>query len=485
MTSVETMTGKNALERLESLVGSANVATDLSSRQEAGSDRTENEPHLPDAIVKVSELQTLRAVVELANQSRIPLVPRVAGTNLGGLTIPVRGGWTLDLTGMNRIVELNESDLVAVIEPGVTFGQLADELARLDPPLTVGFPLSPPETSVMANCLLDGLGNLSLKHGAMGDWVQGLEVVRADGSLLNTGVGALGVPVPFGRAPLPDLTGLFLSWQGTTGIVSKLALTLWPEPRFRERSFVLCYDRAAVLRALAELPRLEILNDLGGLSWSTGKMLFGVEEPRERDPAEPEFFFYVDVGASTKALFDAKRRALLRYLSELRQRGLRVDDPLDVDSLVKLEPRLGRLARFPTRLDFLLDHPGGGLTWVGTYGPTSKFGSALERGMQVVEHHGFVPMIVARPMRGGHFSVLRFILVFDKADRAAVDRVRACNQEVCDALLNEGFVMYKTPAWALERYRGRLDPGFARLVAEIHQLLDPNRIMNPGHWEIE
>ena len=476
------MTHEQLLRSLEGLVGSTNLSTDLSSRREVGADRTENEPHLPEAIVKVHDLDTLRAVVELANQNGVPLVPRVAGTNLGGLTIPMHSGWTLDLTGMNRIVELDESNLVTVIEPGVTFGQLADELARLEPALTVGFPLSPPETSVMANCLLDGLGNLSLKHGAMGDWVQGLEVVRADGSILKTGVGALGVPVPFGRAPLPDLTGLFLSWQGTTGIVSKLALTLWPEPKFRERSFVLAYDREAVLRAMTELPRLDILNDLGGLSWTTGKMLFGVDDPRERDPAEPEFFFY---GASSKALFEAKRRELLRYLSELRQSGLRVDDPLDVDSLVKLEPRLGRLARFPTRLDFLLDHPRGGLTWVGTYGPLSRFASALEQGMKILERHGFVPMIVARPMRGGHFSVLRFILVFDKSLQDEVARVRACNQELCDALLSEGFVMYKTPAWALERYRERIDRGFSRLVGEVHQMLDPKRIMNPGHWEIE
>lgn len=476
------MTTPRVLEQLEQVVGALNVVTDLSQRSIAGADMTENEPHLPDAIVRVEAVDALQGVVELAARYGIALVPRVAGTNLGGLTIPARGGFIVDLTRMNRIVQLDERDLVCVIEPGVTFGQLADALTRLEPPLTVGFPLSPPETSVMANCLLDGLGNLSLKHGAMGDWVQGLEVVRADGSLLKTGVGALGVPVPFGRAPLPDLTGLFLSWQGTTGIVSKLALQLWPEPAFRERSFVMAYDREAVYRALSELPRLEILNDLGGLSWTTGKMLFGVERPVERDPAEPEFLFYVDIGANSQRLFDQKRREFSSYLAGLRKAGLKVDDPLDLDSLVRLEPRLERLARFPTRLDFLLDHPGGGLTWVGTYGPTSRFAPGLERGLEIVERYGFPPTIVARPMRGGHFSVLRFILLFDKKVPDEVERVRSCNEELCDALLSEGFVMYKTPAWAVERYRERLDPGFVRLAGEVQALLDPERIMNPGHW---
>jgi hypothetical protein len=151
---------------------------------------------------------------------------------------------------------------------------------------------------------------------------------------------------------------------------------------------------------------------------------------------------------------------------------------------VRLEPRLGRLAEFPTRLDFLLDHPDGGLTWVGTYGPMSRFEHARDRGIEIVERHGFPPTIVARPMKGGHFGVLRFIQIFRRADPADCERVRACNAELCDALLDEGFVMYKTPAWAVSRYRNRLDPGFLRLMAEVKRVLDPRGILNPGRWEV-
>jgi FAD/FMN-containing dehydrogenase len=363
--------------------------------------------------------------------------------------------------------------MVAVIEPGVTFGQLAAELGRLLPPLTIGFPLSPPETSVMANCLLDGLGNLSLIHGHMGDHVNGLEVVRADGSLLRTGAWALGVPVPFSRAPLPDLGGLFMSFQGTTGIVSKLAVELWPELPHRQRAFVLAYDRAATMRALRELPRLEVLHDLGGLSWPTAKLL-----------AEPEFFFYLDWSAATDTLLAEQRRVITRYLAALRAEGLRIEDPIDVETLVALEPRLGRLATFPTRLDFLLDHPDGGLTWVGTYGPLSRFEAACDEGIAIAERHGFPPTIVARPMKGGHFAVLRFIQIFRRDDPTDRARVRRCNAELCDALLRHGFVMYKTPGWAVERYRSRLDPGFARLLTETRDLLDPGHIMNPGRWAL-
>ena len=472
------------LAELQKTLGPGAVSVEAATRAAYAGDMTENPEAEPAAVVWVKDLAELQAVVRIAAGARTPLVPRVANTNLGGLAIATHGGWVVDLTRMNRIVELNTQDCVAVVEPGVTFGQMRQALDATTPRLTIGYPLSPPESSIAANCLLDGLGNLSLRHGAMGEWVTGLEVVRADGTLLRTGASALGVPVPFGRAPLPDLTGLFLSWQGTTGIVSKLGVELWPQLPYRERSFVLTYDRAATFRALRELPRLDLLHDMGGLSWPTSKMLFGIEHPRERDPGEPEFFFYLDLSAASEELFGAKRRALRDYVRGLQRDGLRVEDPIDVPTLVALEPRLGRLADFPTRLDFLLDHPDGGLTWVGTYGPLSRFEPACERGIAILERYGFPPTIVARPMKGGHFAVLRFIEVFRRGVPAERERVKSCNAELCDMLLDEGFVLYKTPGWAVARYRSRLDPGFIRLMGEVRRALDPDRLMNPGRWEL-
>ena len=93
-------------------------------------------------------------------------------------------------------------------------------------------------------------------------------------------------------------------------------------------------------------------------------------------------------------------------------------------------------------------------------------------------------MIVARPMKGGHFGVLRFIQVFRRDDPADRERVRRCNAELCDALIDDGFVMYTTPGWAVERYAGRLDPGFVRLLNQVRRLLDPDHLMNPGRWEV-
>jgi FAD/FMN-containing dehydrogenase len=471
----------DTIAELERVVAAGAVRRDDATLVAYGADSTECAEGRPDAVVSVTTRAELIAVVRLAAARGVPLTPRVAGTNLGGLAIPSRGGWLLDLSPMQGL-EVLPDDMVALIEPGVSFAQLK---AAIEPHgLTIGFPLAPPEVSVMANCLLDGLGNLSLRHGTMSEWIAGLEVVRADGTTLVTGAGALGVPVPFSRAPLPDLTGLFVSMQGSTGIVSRMAVQLWPLPRFRQRSFVLVWDRAAAVRAIREVPRLDLLDDMGALSWPTGKLLLGVDHPTERDPDEPEMFVYLDASAPSQKLLDLKTEELRRWFRALRKDGHRLEDPIDIPTLVAIEPRLGKFAEFPTRLDFLLDHPGGGLTWVGTYGPMSRFQEATDAGCAISERHGFPPTIVARPMKGGHFGVLRFIELFDRRDPADVERVRRCHAELCDALVERGFVMYKTPAWAVERYAPRLDPGFVRLLDEVRHVLDPASILNPGRWQV-
>jgi glycolate oxidase len=469
---------------LATAIPAARIDADPAALDRASRDQTECPPGRPDVIVHVESAAELEAIVRIAIANRIPLTPRVAGTNLAGLALPARGGALLDLTRMNRILDINEIDMLAVIEPGVTFQQLVDELAARALPLTIGIPLSPPETSIVANCLLDGLGNLSLLHGTMGEWIAGLEVILGTGETIRTGAWALS-DVPFSRAPLPDLTGLFVSWQGATGIVTKMAVQLKPRPPLRKRLFVLTYERRTTYELMRRLARTRMFDDIGGLSWPTGKMLYDVARPLVKDPDEPEFFTYLDVSAFTAAELRLKLEVVVAELRALRERGAAIEDPFDIETICALSPRFERFAAFPTRLEFLVDNPGGGLTWVGTYGPMSRFDRAADLGIEVMARHGLPPVIVSRPMKGGHFGVLRFITTFARDEAAEVERVRLCNGELLEMVLDQGFIPYKTPAWAVERILPRLWPGTHELMRRIRALLDPQGIMNPGRWALD
>jgi FAD/FMN-containing dehydrogenase len=138
-----------------------------------------------------------------------------------------------------------------------------------------------------------------------------------------------------------------------------------------------------------------------------------------------------------------------------------------------------KFADFPTRLDFLLDYPGGGLTWIGTYGPMSRFEKFADDAMAIMERFGMPPLVVSRPMLGGHFGVLRFVSLFDKGEPDEVQQTRELQAEVAESAIQNGFIIYKTPAWVVERVRERLDVGFLSLFRRIREALDPKGVFNP------
>jgi glycolate oxidase len=470
-------------QKLAEALGPEAVIADPEKLQAYSGDMTENDPAQPVLAVCPGSAGEVQAVVRLCAQQRVPITPVVANTNLGGLAIPARGGLVMDLRRMNRALEVDRDDLFAVIEPGVTWQQLHDHLEQHAPELRFAYPLSPPESGIVPNCLLDGLANLSLRAGPASYWINALEAVLPDGRLLRTGHWAYGGK-PCARAPFPQIEGLFVNFAGTTGVVTRLAVQLWPAPAHRRRFFLMAYDAAEACAALRHLAREDLADDLGALSWASGKMLFGDHRPLWRDPAEPLLFLYLDVSGHHRELFEARVRVIERRVRQWRKAGTKLDGPLDIADLVRLEPRFGKFADFPTRLDFLLDGHGGGLSWVGTYGPTSRFAEGFSLGSEILVAHGFSPVVVCRPMLGGHFGVLRWISVFDRADPAEVARVKAANRELAEMSISLGFFPYKTPQWVWDAHGARLDPVFRDLVDAARRLLDPAGIMNPGRLRL-
>jgi len=176
--------------------------------------------------------EEVQKIVKIANKYKIPVVPWVSGLNFGSIATPRKGGIVVDLRRLNRVLEVNEDDMYAVVEGGITWADLQGYLEKHHPGLRAGVTWSPPGTGVVPSCLCYGMFDLGMIGGTGAEFINGLEVVLPTGELIRTGSSSLS-KYWFGRQPLPDISGLFIGWEGTTGIVTKAAIKLWPKLPYR------------------------------------------------------------------------------------------------------------------------------------------------------------------------------------------------------------------------------------------------------------
>jgi glycolate oxidase subunit GlcD len=182
--------------------------------------------HRPDAVVLPRNSRSVSILLRFANQHGIPVTARGAGHGYVGGCVPIRGGIVLSLTRMNKIKEINGGDFVAVVEPGVNTQQLAEAVEKKGlfyPP----DPASKKDNMIGGNISTNAGGPRCLKYGVTRDYVLGLEVVLADGTVLKLGGRTHKNKTGF------DLHRLFVGSEGLLGVITEATLKLLPKPPFR------------------------------------------------------------------------------------------------------------------------------------------------------------------------------------------------------------------------------------------------------------
>ncbi|MHA1296499.1 MAG: FAD-binding oxidoreductase [Promethearchaeota archaeon] len=268
----EKVSKEEVYRKLVEIFGEENVTDKEVDLYPYSYDMTENEGHMPDFVVIPENREQLVELVKYCNENLIPIVPYATGNNVGGLTIPDKGGIIIDFgKKMNRILHVNEEMMYALLEPGVTFGQLKKYLDENYPHLRYSYPNAPPYAGVVGNALLSGMTNLGAKIGSMADSLNGLEVITADGEIARIGSCFYGKEEAdpdswWCRYPMPDLMGLFINWQGMTGIVTKAAVQLWPKDPIENPLLAVFFGLTDIAPFLREVGKLEIINDVAAFS---------------------------------------------------------------------------------------------------------------------------------------------------------------------------------------------------------------------------
>lgn len=178
----------------------------------------------PDLVLEAVSAEEIGAILRLANGHRFPVTPRGLGTGLAGGAVASRGGVVLSLSKMNRILSLEEENLIAVVEPGVVTKDLKEAAWRRGlfyPP----DPASVDTCSIGGNAATNAGGTSCVKYGTTRDYVLGLEAVLPTGEIVQAGVRTRKGVVGY------DLVHLLVGSEGTLGIITKLILRLLPRPR--------------------------------------------------------------------------------------------------------------------------------------------------------------------------------------------------------------------------------------------------------------
>ncbi len=197
-------------------------------------------------VIRATSTEEVSAVLSLCHSYRVPVTPRGAGTGVTGGAVPLSGGIVLSLEKMNRIIEIDRENSVAIVEPGVITAMLQN--AAMEEGL-----LYPPDPASLDSCSMGGNvaenagGPHAVKYGTTGDYLLGLECVLPDGSIIETG----GKYVK--NATGYNLTGILLGSEGTLAVITRIIVRLIPNPTETMDLLIPFLDLKSAMNAVQEI----------------------------------------------------------------------------------------------------------------------------------------------------------------------------------------------------------------------------------------
>jgi len=446
---------------LSEVVGESHVRTDVGARTVFGTDATPLHRGMPDAVCFPASTEEVAGVVRVANDLKVPIVPRGAGTNLSAGTVPHRGGIVLVLTRMDRLLELDVANMVAVCEPGLTTSALAEAAAGeslLYPP----DPGSRTVSTVGGNVATCAGGLRGLKYGVTRDYVLGCEVVLGTGEVIRCG-GKLVKDV----AGL-DLVRLMCGSEGTLGIISELTLRLVPAPEGSGTGLAYFDHLADAGQAVSDVLRNGILPvTLEFLDATCIEAVEGFAHVGLRTDAGALLIFGQD-GPSETVARDMERIAdacRAQRAIEVRVAGTADESARILEARRAVLPSLSRLAPLTILEDATV--------------PRSRLAEMVQRIEQIASRY---ELLIGTFGHAGDGN-LHPTCVIDPHDGDTLERVEHAFTEIFAAALELGGTItgeHGVGLGKLAHLEGQLGAAQMALLRRIKSAFDPAGILNPG-----
>jgi len=415
----------------------------------------------PDLVVSPATTEQVAAVVRVAAGAGIPVIPRGAGTSLAGGTIPVGGGLVVNLARMNRVLEVDKANGVAVVEAGVVTAELQRTVEReglFYPP----DPASLNQSTIGGNVATNAGGPRCLKYGVTRDYVLGLTVVLADGRVLRLGGKLIKNKTGY------QLVQLFVGSEGTLGIITEVVLKLLPLPRCRATAlavFPRLDDAARSVNAILEagiLPvTLELMDNL---------TINVVEDYLQAGlPREAEALLILEQDGNHPEAVRAEVEQMAAICGELGASTVQVaTDEADRQRLWQarraVSPALGRRGRNKLGEDIVV--------------PRSAIPEMVRRVRQIGQEYGFEIPVFGHAGDGN----LHPNIIFDLRRPGELERVERAAAAIFRAALELGGSLtgeHGIGTLKREFLTEALGPDAVEVMRRLKAALDPKGLLNP------
>jgi len=458
------MITKKQIDRLRSIVGKENVLTSKEEMVAYSYDATNMWSHLPEVVVLQTDAVQISRVLNLANESRIPVTARGGGTNVSGGSIPIKGGIVLCTTRMNRILEINKTNLNATVEPGVVLEDFQKALAK------EGL-FFPPDPQSFSGCTMGGVvaensgGPSCLKYGVTKQYVLGLEVVLANGEMVK-----LGGLTPKNRTGY-ELMMLFIGSEGTLGIISKITLRLMPAPATNKTIVAVFNDVATAGETVTDIIASGVLPSKVEFvdNWTFEKFR-GLLPDEILDTSEVILLIQVDGLPET---VDAEAEQVVNICQSTAGEVRVAADKAESDRY--WQARSAHFSDISSRAHTIINED--------VCVPRDKIAEFIKLGQESARRHD-VPLSFAGHVGDGNFHP---VVLTDSRDKDHYQRALDCVDEIIETAISLGGVLSGEHGIGLEKQRflkKAMDPAAIEIMKKIKDVLDPNHILNPGKiWE--
>lgn len=446
------------IEHLKTLV-SGSVSTNETILDQHGRDESAIPPVRPSAVVMPRSTEEVSKVLKYCNTEKIPVVAFGAGSSLEGHVLPLFGGISLDLTEMNKIIEIKADDLVVRVEPGVHRMALNEKLATQG----LFFSVDPGADATLGGMASTGAaGTTTVRYGAMRDNVLALTAVMADGTVIRTGRETRKLSAGY------DLTRLLVGSEGTLAVITELTLRVFGIPEKMAAAIVRfptlsdgVTAATAIVRSGISIARCEFLD---------AKCIKNVNSHDGLNLSEMPTLFFEFHGSPVGVAEDAK--SVKEIVEEFG--GSEFEWTADEGARRKLWQ-----ARHNAYWAGIAAHPGKRAVSTDAAVPLSKLSEAVQIAEQILSKHPYPFSIL------GHVADANFhcFIVTDPAKPEELEDVRHITHEITMKMIEMGGTCTGEHGIGSGKIAALIEETGAPAVSImklIKQTLDPNNILNPG-----